>query len=129
MNSQPYDEVVKFMLIGDSNVGKTSIMRRFCEGKYSPKEQSTVGLEYGQRVLTLNGTRVLMQLWDTAGQEKFRTLTPSYYRSAMGILLVYSVKDKNSFNSVEMWMRQIRTFASDNIPIMILSNKADEKYK
>lgn len=72
---------------------------------------------------------MLVQLWDTAGHERFRTLTAAYYRSAMGILLVYSATDKNSFNSVELWMRQIRQFSHENTPILLLSNKVDVEEK
>lgn len=129
MQSRPYDEMVKFMLIGDSGVGKSSIMRQFTDHKFRDREANTVGLDYGERVINISGKNVLVQVWDTAGQERFRTLTPSYYRSAMGILLVYSVADKASFNSVEIWMRQIRQYAVENIPILILSNKADVEFK
>jgi small GTP-binding protein len=129
MNSKPYDEMVKYILIGDSNVGKTSIMRQFCHRKFHEKEHTTVGLDYGERIINISDKNVLIQLWDTAGQERFRNLTPSYYRSAMGILLVYSVTDKSSFNSIEIWMKQIKQFAVENIPILVLSNKADVKEK
>lgn len=129
MNNRPYDEMVKYILIGDSNVGKTSILRQFCHHAFSEKELTTVGLDYGERIISISDRNVMIQLWDTAGQERFRTLTPSYYRSAMGILLVYSVTDKSSFNSIEVWMKQIRQFAVENIPILILCNKADVKEK
>ena len=129
MMHQPYDEMVRYILIGDSNVGKTSILRQFCERTFHESEKSTIGLDYGERVIRINDKNVLVQLCDTAGQERFRTHTPSYYRSAMGILLVYSVTDKSSFNSIEIWMKQIRQFAVENIPILILSNKAEVKEK
>ena len=127
MNNRPYDEIVKYILIGDSNVGKTSILRQFSQKTFKEKEPPTVGLDYGERIINISDKNVLVQVWDTAGQERFRSLTPSYYRSAMGILLVYSVTDKSSFNSIEIWMKQIKQFAVENIPILILSNKADVK--
>lgn len=68
MNNRPYDEMVKYILIGDSNVGKTSIMRQFCERAFNEKEKSTVGLDYGERIISINEKNVLIQLWDTAGQ-------------------------------------------------------------
>jgi small GTP-binding protein len=125
--SRVYDEMVKIMLIGDSNVGKTSIMRKFCKPEASDLESipSSVGLDYAERIISIQGKNVLVQIWDTAGQEKFQTLTPSYYRSAMGILLVFSVTDKSSFNSVELWMRQIKQYAVEDIPVIILCNKID----
>lgn len=82
------------MLIGNSNVGKTAFMHRFCDDTYKPNLPATVGLEYRQKVHLTSGKKVLVQLWDTAGQERFRNITPSYYRSAMGIILCYSVEDR-----------------------------------
>ena len=112
MNSK-YDEVVKIMLIGDSNVGKTSILHCFCNPDTPlTKTKPTIGLDYGERLVELKGKKVLVQLWDTAGQERFQTLTPSFYKSAMGFLLVFSVTDKSSFNSIELWMRQISQYCS-----------------
>ena len=90
------------MLVGDSNVGKTSIMHTFCHPQDHQVKLSkgTIGLDYDERIANIKGKNVLVQMWDTAGQERFQTLTPSYYRSAMGILLVFSVTDKSSFNSI-----------------------------
>jgi small GTP-binding protein len=79
------------MLVGDSGVGKTAIMNMFCDGKYSDRTTTTVGIEYKDKTIKINNKKCLIQLWDTAGQERFRTITPSFYRSAMAILLVYSV--------------------------------------
>ena len=118
--------MIKIMLVGDSCVGKTSIMHAFCyPHQHSLKNvKSTVGLDYAERIVSIKGRNVLVQMWDTAGQERFQTLTPSYYRSAMGILLVFSVTDKSSFNSIELWMRQINQY-SKGIPVVILCNKID----
>ena len=71
------------------------------------------------------GSKILIQLWDTAGQERFKSITPSLYRSAMGIVLMFSVDNRDSFNSIAIWMKQISTFALENIPIILIGNKAD----
>lgn len=104
--------MVKFVLIGDSGVGKTSFLNRFCYGTFKQQTQCTVGLEYGQRVITHNNKRILVQLWDTAGQERFRNITPSFYRSATAIILIYSADSRDSFNSIAIWMKQISAFAA-----------------
>ena len=124
-SSEGYDSMFKFIIIGDSNVGKTSFLNRFCYGTYKKKVPCTVGLEYGQKVYKIVDNRILIQLWDTAGQEKFRSLTPSFYRSAMGIMLMFSVDNRESFNSVAVWMKQISTFAVEDVPIILVGNKAD----
>ena len=117
--------MIKIMLVGDCNVGKTSIMEAFCHpNNHFRNARPTLGLDYAERTVSIKGRDVLVQLWDTAGQERFQTLTPSFYRSAMGILLVFSVIDKSSFNSVELWMRQINKYCND-VPILILCNKID----
>jgi len=72
-----------------------------------------------------NGARYLVQLWDTAGQERFANITPSYYRSAMGILLCYSVEDRESFNSIAIWVKQIKKYSDEQLPILIVGNKCD----
>jgi Ras-related protein Rab-8A len=124
---QSYDELIKIMLVGDSSVGKTSIIRAYCHPNNPPVKplKPTVGLDYGERLVNIKGRNVLVQIWDTAGQERYQALTPSFYRSAMGILLVFSVTDKSSFNSVELWMRQIRQYAAEGVPVVILCNKID----
>ena len=122
---ESYDEMVKFIIIGDTNVGKTSFLNRFCYGTYKKKVPCTVGLEYGQKVTKVVDKRVLIQLWDTAGQEKFRSLTPSFYRSAMAIILMFSVDNRDSFNSIAIWIKQIANYAAEDIPILLVGNKAD----
>ena len=122
---EKYDEMVKIILIGDSGVGKTSFLNRFCYGTFKQQIQCTVGLECGQKIVTQAGKRSLVQLWDTAGQERFRNITPSFYRSAMAIILMYSADSRDSFNSVAVWMKQITAFAAEDVPILIICNKAD----
>lgn len=93
-NLHEYDEMIKVMIIGDMNVGKTSFLNRFCYGTYKKKIQSTVGLDYGQKITRIMENRVNVQLWDTAGQEKFKSLTPSFYRSAMAVIVMLSVDNR-----------------------------------
>ncbi|KAJ5074418.1 rab gtpase [Anaeramoeba ignava] len=109
-----YDLLVKLLLIGDSGVGKSSLLLRFSENKFSPI-----------RILDLDGKKVKLQIWDTAGQERFRTITTAYYRGAMGILLVYDVTDENSFNNVRNWMKNIEKHATEDVNKMLIGNKCD----
>jgi Ras-related protein Rab-8A len=113
------------MLVGNSNVGKTAFMQRFCSDVYNAKLPSTIGLDYQQKLINNNGVKYLIQIWDTAGQERFANITPSYYRSAMGIILCYSVEDRESFNSIAVWIKQIKKYSDEQLPIIIVGNKCD----
>lgn len=90
---------IKLLLIGDSGVGKSCCLLRFSEDSFTPSFITTIGIDFKIRTIDLDGKRVKLQIWDTAGQERFRTITTAYYRGAMGILLVYDVTDRKSFES------------------------------
>jgi small GTP-binding protein len=90
---------IKLLLIGDSGVGKSCCLLRFSEDSFTPSFITTIGIDFKIRTIELDGKRVKLQIWDTAGQERFRTITTAYYRGAMGILLVYDVTDRRSFDS------------------------------
>ncbi|KAI3699481.1 hypothetical protein L2E82_43828 [Cichorium intybus] len=83
------------------------------------------GLLWTLRTVELDGKRIKLQIWDTTGQERFRTITTAYYRGAMGILLVYDVTDESSFNNIRNWIRNIKQHASDNVNKILIGNKAD----
>jgi len=93
------DSQIKLLLIGDSGVGKSCCLLRFSEDSFTPSFITTIGIDFKIRTIELDGKRVKLQIWDTAGQERFRTITTAYYRGAMGILLVYDVTDRRSFDS------------------------------
>lgn len=91
--------LVKLLLIGDSGVGKSCLLLRFCDDQFTPSFITTIGIDFKIRTLDLDGQKVKLQVWDTAGQERFKTITTAYYRGAMGILVVYDVCDLKSFES------------------------------
>lgn len=95
-------EQIKLLLIGDSGVGKSCCLLRFSEDSFTPSFITTIGIDFKIRTIDLDGKRVKLQIWDTAGQERFRTITTAYYRGAMGILLVYDVTDRKSFDSASL---------------------------
>mmetsp|Transcript_42837 Transcript_42837/g.93877 ORF Transcript_42837/g.93877 Transcript_42837/m.93877 type:complete len:215 (-) Transcript_42837:592-1236(-) len=120
-----YDFLIKLLLIGDSGVGKSSILARFADDSFSQTFITTIGIDFKIRTITLDDKRIKLQIWDTAGQERFRTITTAYYRGAMGILLVYDVTNQASFDSISGWMRAIEQHASDTVNKVLLGNKAD----
>ena len=124
MNSE-YDHLFKLLLIGDSGVGKSSILLRFADDSYTESYISTIGVDFKIRTIDLNGKQVKLQIWDTAGQERFRTITSSYYRGAHGIIVVYDVTDQTSFNNVKQWLQEIDRYACENVNKLLIGNKCD----
>lgn len=120
-----YDYLVKLLLIGDSGVGKSSLLVRFADDRFAPQMGQTIGMDFRVQMLTLGGQRVKLQIWDTAGQERFHTITQQYYRNAMGIILVYDVNNEETFNNIRRWAAQIAAHGADGADRMLLGNKAD----
>ncbi|KAG1719479.1 rab-type small GTP-binding protein [Suillus lakei] len=118
-----YDFLIKLLLIGDSGVGKSCLLLRFCDDAWTPSFITTIGIDFKIRTIELDGKRIKLQIWDTAGQERFRTITTAYYRGAMGILLVYDVTDERSFNSIRTWHANIEQHASEGVNKILIGNK------
>ena len=118
---------IKLLTIGDSGVGKSSLLLRWANADTSMVKSSmpTVGIDFKFKNITVDGERVKVHVWDTAGQERFRTLTATYYRKAQGVLLVYDVTNRVSFNNVRNWMSQITINAEVGISVYLVANKLD----
>ncbi|KAK3735366.1 hypothetical protein QZH41_000459 [Actinostola sp. cb2023] len=123
--NQEYDYLFKLLLIGDSGVGKSSLLLRFADDAFSDCYISTIGVDFKIRTVKVGGKTVKLQIWDTAGQERFRTLTTAYYRSAHGVILVYDVNDKDTFIHLEGWIGEVGKNARDTINILLVGNKCD----
>nr|XP_023957467.1 ras-related protein Rab-37 isoform X1 [Chrysemys picta bellii] len=123
-----YDEDLlhKTILVGDSGVGKTSLLVQFDQGKFIPGSFSaTVGIGFTNKVVAVDGVKVKLQIWDTAGQERFRSVTHAYYRDAQALLLFYDITSKMSFDNIRAWLIEIHEYAQKDVVIMLLGNKAD----
>lgn len=99
--------LVKVIIIGDSGVGKTNVLTRYCEGIFKDSYVATIGVDFKIKVLNIDGTKIKLQIWDTAGQERFRNITTTYFKGAAGIILVYSIDNYDSFRNIHNWMKQI----------------------
>lgn len=118
--------VLKLLMIGESNVGKSSILLRFTEDEFYENMQSTVGMDYKTKQITIDENVVKLAIWDTAGQERFRTLTPSYYRDGQGAILMYDVTDRNTFVKLDTWLNELNTYCNKtDIVKMVVGNKID----
>ncbi|KAH8850237.1 Ras-related protein Rab-8A [Schistosoma japonicum] len=120
-----YDYLFKLLLIGDSGVGKTSILLRFSDNLFNQTFISTIGIDFKIRTVDIDGKKIKLQIWDTAGQERFKTITTAYYRGAMGIMLVYDITNQHSFNNIKTWMQNIDEHANNDVEKMLLGNKCD----
>jgi Ras-related protein Rab-1A len=127
-DGQPFaGEVFKLVLIGDSGVGKSSLLVRFADDKYEDSYISTVGVDFRSREVKLGDKVARLQIWDTAGQERFKTITSAYYRGADGIILVYDVTNPESFEHVEEWLTEVNRYADDATVKLLVGSKADLK--
>eukprot|EP01083_Nonionella_stella_P172877 594594_1 len=108
-----YDYLLKVVMVGDSGVGKSSLLKRFANRDFTGDYISTIGVDFEIKTLEIDGKTVKLQIWDTAGQERFRTITSSYYRGAHGIIIVYDITDKESFDNVRQWLFEIDRYASN----------------
>ena len=115
---------LKCIIIGDSGVGKSSITKRLVENSFSETTQSTVGVEYDFTNITVNGKSENLYIWDTAGQEKFRSIARAYYRNASCALLVFDMTNKETFNNINTWLSDVNSLC-ENVSIILVGNKSD----
>jgi Ras-related protein Rab-1A len=119
-----HDEMHKVATLGEVGVGKSSLLVRFADGALAPDGADLRGLDYKLKTVEVQGARLRLQLWDTGGQERFRTITSSYYRGAHGLALVYDVSDRLSFEELETWRAALSRFA-EGAAVLVLGNKID----
>ncbi|KAF2878283.1 P-loop containing nucleoside triphosphate hydrolase protein [Massariosphaeria phaeospora] len=152
--AQPWDYIAKIVSLGDSGCGKSSLTVRLCEGRFSPHHDVTIGVEFGSRIvpvgppasleLSINNPsksasaqtpasaskqppqkHMKLSLWDTAGQETYKSITRSYFRGASGALLVFDISRRNTFLSVTSWLHDLRQIAEEGIIVVLVGNKSD----
>ena len=118
--------VYKVLLLGDSTVGKTCFLMKYTDKTFQDIHMATIGLDYRLRSMKLkSGKSIKLQIWDTAGQDRFRAITKNYYKGSHGIILIYDITNTQSFENVKTWVNQIREEASSNVIIYIAGNKVD----
>ncbi|XP_069140127.1 uncharacterized protein [Argopecten irradians] len=120
-----YDYLFKYLLIGDSGVGKSCLLLRFADDVFSETYISTIGVDFKIRTVDLDNKVVRLQIWDTAGQERFKTITASFYRGSHGIMLVYDVSDMESFQNIGMWVEEAKKYGGSDATMILVGNKSD----
>ena len=118
----------KILLLGDSTVGKTCFLLRYTDDTFLDVHMATIGLDYRLKTMILNDQKIVkVQLWDTAGQDKFRAITRNYYKGAKGIILIYDVTNIKSYENIKKWINEIKEEISENITIVLIGNKIDNE--
>jgi len=124
-----YAYLFKYIIIGDTGVGKSCLLLQFTDKRFQQVHDLTIGVEFGARMITIDGKHIKLQIWDTAGQESFRSITRSYYRGAAGALLVYDITRRETFNHLTSWLDDARTHSNSNMTIMLIGNKSDLEHR
>ena len=126
-----YEYIFKYIIIGDSSVGKTSLISTLMNGSFKKEYTTTIGVDFASKMLKLDDHTIKIQIWDTAGQEAFRSITKCYYRGAIGCIIVFDITSVKSFENVKTWLNDVNhSDRSDKRQIMIVGNKKDlEKYR
>ena len=123
--SQDYDYLFKVLLLGDTDVGKSSLILRYTEETFNSKLVNSIGVDFKMKKKEIDGKIIKVQIWDTAGHERFRSITYSYYRGANAIIIVFDITDKKSFLSITEWLKQIEKHAKENVFKFLVGNKSD----
>ncbi|XP_053951929.1 ras-related protein Rab-35-like [Anastrepha obliqua] len=120
-----FDHLFKLLIIGDSGVGKSSLLIRFSDDTFAGTYITTIGVDFKIRTVVIDGLRIKLQIWDTAGQERFRTITSTYYRGTHGVIIVYDVTNGESFANVRRWLDEIQNNC-DVVNKVLVGNKNDD---
>ena len=128
MTSEPtvnYSYLFKYIIIGDSAVGKSNILLRYIHDNFNEEFQSTIGVEFGAKNIKIEDKIFRIQIWDTAGQETFRSITRAYYKNSVCAFVVYDITNKNSFQNVKSWIEDCRKQSPKTVFMVLIGNKVD----
>lgn len=126
MSAKNYDMVMKLLIVGEQAVGKSSMLTRYADNKFTSSYIMTIGIDFKIMSFTSkSGKKIKLHIWDTAGQERFRSITTAYYRGANGVILMYDITNRSTFENVVGWMRTLNNYASNRIKVILVGNKID----
>lgn len=129
MNVYDYNYIVKYIIIGDTGVGKSCLLQQFIDNKFMAVLAHTIAIEFASKIIRVGDQKVKLQIWDTAGQERFRSVTRSYYRNTAIALLVYDVTRRNTFTDIITWLEDARNSCGPQTVLILVGNKADLEEK
>ena len=120
-----FNYMLKYIIIGDSGVGKSNILLQYLQGKFNEEFQTTIGVEFGAKNLNLKDKIYRIQIWDTAGQEMFRSITRSYYKNSVCACVVYDITNRNSFDNIRSWIEDCKKHSPKTVFLVLIGNKND----
>ena len=124
-SEKEYEFIIKILIIGDSTVGKTNFVYKLSEDKFSENYFASTGIELKTTSIQIDGKSIKIQLWDTAGQEKYRAMIKNLYLKSQGIIILFDITNETSFINLKNWMSQIKESCGEDIPILLVGNKID----
>jgi len=123
--TEEYDLMFKILLLGDSGVGKSSLLLRYTKHEFNVDMRSTIGVEFALKYLKIDNFQLKVQIWDTAGMERYRSITSAYYKGAKGVIIVYDICREKSFENVDKWIEDFKSKADEDAVILLIGNKND----
>ena len=120
-----YDYLLKYIIIGDSAVGKSNLLLRFAQNDFKYEYQLTIGVEFGAKNIEINKRRYRLQIWDTAGQENYRSITRAYYKNSVCAILVYDITNRDSFEHISNWIEDCLSQSPKTVFMVLVGNKSD----
>ena len=120
-----YNYLFKYIIVGDSSVGKSNLLMKFAHNKFTDEHQATIGVEFGAKNVEIDNQLYRIQIWDTAGQENFRSITRAYYKNSVCAMVVYDITNMDSFRHVQNWIEDIRNQSPKTVLIILIGNKID----
>ena len=120
-----YDYLLKYIIIGDAAVGKSNLLLRFSQGDFKTEYQLTIGVEFGAKNLDIDNKKLRLQIWDTAGQENYRSITRAYYKNSVCSILVYDISNRESFEHISSWIDDCKAQSPKTVFMVLVGNKSD----
>ena len=124
-----YDEKIKLMVIGETRVGKTALIKKYTKNIFGGVYLTTVGIDFQEKIINVEDKSVKLQIWDTAGEERFRNIAKNYFHTSDGFLLVYDISCRDSFEKLSFWLEQIKLNAPEHTKCIVAGNKCDLEEK
>ena len=125
LDEDHYDRIYKILIMGDTNVGKTSLLLRYTENDFSSEGIATLGVDVKNKYISIEQKKIRLDIWDTAGQERFKGLSKSYIKGGQGFVFVFSLTDKKSFTNLKNWINDVKTMSSTLYKMIVIGNKKD----